>query len=366
MSVNANVNTVPAQIEEALPAVEVVETSPKAAIGKHVALVTVTVSLMLIFLGFTQTTTMNSGSSTGFRSLLELTLQGERMPVPFWINRQDVDKNPYLVQNAFYAFYYLKGKTASLEVGSDTLSVKFFDSITKTDSQGKVTTYGYFNPLTPNGLPSNTFMFEYGDVCEATKDYREGQVELECGPSLAVTSISEITPCRYRIIATTPERCSATELHSFLGSSSLEASAGFWNFKVNFGGSKHSHVVQYHKDSDIHERVLLGHIDKQVDENKNIKFVNGDLCASGKHREGTIKVECGCQYEMTKLVEAKECVYEMAIAHPDACTTPLNCDKKQSLRKTSLDKVVTSESFDHAPTDKELGNYPRDLLNPRV
>ena len=64
---------------------------------------------------------------SGFkRGLLELTLKGEPMPVPFYIDRQDV-ASKYKVQDAFAVMYYLRDKTVNFEEDGISYTISFFE-----------------------------------------------------------------------------------------------------------------------------------------------------------------------------------------------------------------------------------------------
>ena len=199
--------------QEALPSVEIVENKKETSIIRKLAL-TVTLTFVGIFLilGLSYNNYLGAHPKSLLRSLLERTIEGDPMPVPFWIIRQDVPE-PFKIQNAFYNFYYVRNKVISLSQSSFKYSVKFWDSVSAVDEDGKEIKLGYFNPLSPNGLPSNVFFFEYGDRCEKTDDYREGKLELKCGDKLELVSVSEVEPCKYKLIATAPERCSKHHSH---------------------------------------------------------------------------------------------------------------------------------------------------------
>ena len=202
--------------QEALPSVEIVENMKETSIIRKLAL-TVTLTFVGIFLilGLSYNNYLGAHPKSLLRSLLERTIAGDPMPVPFWIVRQDVPE-PFKIQNAFYNFYYLRNKVISLTHSSSKYSVKFWEYISKIDEDGKEIKLGYFNPQSPQGLPSNLFFFEYGDRCEETDDYRFGKFELKCGDKLELVSVSEIEPCKYLVVATTPERCPKRHKHSTL------------------------------------------------------------------------------------------------------------------------------------------------------
>jgi hypothetical protein len=209
-----NTLTITTLDQEALPSVEIVENKKETSIIRKLAL-TVTLTFVGIFLilGLSYNNYLGAHPKSLLRSLLERTIEGNPMPVPFWIIRQDVPE-PFKIQNAFYNFYYVKNKVISLTQSSSKYSVKFWDSVSAVNEDGKEIKLGYFNPLSPNGLPSNVFFFEYGDRCEETDDFRQGKLELKCGDELELVSVSEVEPCKYKVIATAPERCSKNHSHS--------------------------------------------------------------------------------------------------------------------------------------------------------
>jgi len=353
--------------EVPLPNIEVAVFAPGAGSSsrsKIYILVASTLAVVFIMLGFSQNHPVAKAASTQLRSLLDLTIDGERMPVPFWLIRQDVP-NAYQVQNAFYDFYYLRNKQASLVDGDLTYTATFWEGVKVVDGSGNSIQLGYFNPISPKGLPSNVFIFEYGDKFPATGKYREGQLELQCGDNLEIVSVSDITPGRVRIIATTPERCTVHKLHPYLKASSVAASdnSAFWTYKINFlrHSASASPVYQFHSDGVNSKRHLLGNIEELLDSEKNIKFSNGDMCEGTRaHRQGTIKLECGCSYEISKVSEVKYCVYEMVVAHPAACQETPKCDaaeKKEKLMDTKRGMV----QLDHEPVLSS--SFPRDLLH---
>jgi len=361
-------------IEDQMPLVEVhvSEAKPVSSSRKYVALIASTVSLALIVLGFSfNTHPAVKTVSTQFRSLLEKTIAGEAMPVPFWIIRQDVP-NPLKVQDAFYNFYTLRDQTASMVKGDVKYTTTFFESV-KMETDGKSTVLGYFNPTSPKGLSSNKFRFEYGEKCEETKDYREGQLTLTCGEKLEIISVSEIKPCRYEVVATAPEQCSGKATYSFLKGTSVEAADNsWWNFKINFW--KHSDsaspIYQFHSDGAHSERFLLGTMTNKLGSDKSVSFTNGDVCEpTGKHREGVIHVECGCDYEIASFTEPSVCVYDIVVKHPKACTyVPSNCNKL-NLRESLISKKRAALHIDNPDwnqlysTRMDASAFPRDLLN---
>lgn len=294
------------------------------------------------------------------------------MPVPFWTIRQDVDKNKMKVQNAFAALYYMKDKEATMTNDDGVkYTASFFDKVTMTGKDGKDTILGYFNPTTPEGLKTTTVMLNYGDKCAATNDYREGQVNLECG-YLGITKVVEITPCRYVVTVTTPEVCSAKDFYDYLKSSSVEANdGGWWNYKINFFRHKtgESPFVMFHSDGAHSSRIKIGDINPTLNEDADMTF-QGDLCESTKApRTGTIKVECGCVYAVKSLTEPQVCEYEMVITHPKACKEEPKCDmsalKVELLNKKRAERMMTEPGdWDEIySTRMTKDKFPRDLLN---
>jgi len=365
-------------IEESLLLVEVQidesaasSQSSRSSRSKHFMILASTISIALIIFGFSSNTHVRSVVNTQLRSLLELTVSGEPMPVPFWIIRQDVP-DAMKVQNAFYNFYELRDKKATLEDGSTKYETTFFEGV-KMIKDGVTTSLGYFNPLSPKGLPSNEFIFEYGDKCVETNDYREGKVTLICGDELAMLSIKEIKPCRYDIVATSPIVCSPKESFPYLKGSSIDASDnGWWEYKINFfkHGDAASPVYQFHSDGAHSERFLLGTITNSLDASGDIKFTNGDVCdVTGQPRSGLIHLECGCGYEIADLTETSVCVYDIIVKHPQACAyAPSNCDK-MNLRAEAVAKKRQMVHIDKPNWDEIYSSrmsesaFPRDLLN---
>jgi len=353
---------------------EEVETKVSTKRGIYIMIATIA-ALALLGLGFFHESHTMRNTATRLRGLLDMTIEGHPMPVPFWIIRQDV-ADPWKVQDAFANFFYLKGKSATLEHsdGSSVL-VNFFDSIKRTNNDGSTTTLGYFNPTSPKGQPSNVFNFEYGDKCTASTnpnyDYTEGFLELVCGPELSIVSVSETDrPCKYKVTATAPQRCGAHELHPYLAATSAEASDNqYWTYKINFfKSSSPSHVFAYHSASEAGhtERVLLGDIEPTLDADKNIRFRNGDLNPVTKKRnQGVIRLECGCDYALQKMTEVTPGNYEAVVTHPKACmNVPQNCDKADAEEKSN-DKNKLLLSTAQKPSYESLGRYPRNLLSPK-
>jgi len=353
---------------------EDVKPSSSSFLGK---ILVVSVSLMLIVLGLSQHSGVAKFTSSNLRGLLELTNSGEVMPVPFWIIRQDVP-DPLKVQDAFYNFYFLRGKSASLKAGDFEYEASFFEGVKRKNSDGTVTSLGYFNPTSPKGLPSTRFLFEYGDKCEATNDYREGQVDLVCGDVLEITEVSEISPCRYDVKVSTPEVCSAKSKYLFLKGTSLSAAdGGWWQYKINFfkHEGKESPIYQYHSEGSNSERINLGSIKENgLDSQGRMVFHNGDICeSSGNPREGTISVECGCEYEIANFMEQHPCVYDVVVKHPSACaSTPSHCGSVSNFKAELLAKKQTSTMFTKSnhpswnqiySTRMDETAFPRDLLN---
>jgi hypothetical protein len=334
-------------------------------------------ALVLLGLGFIHESHVMKNTATHLRGLLDMTIEGRPMPVPFWIVRQDVDES-WKVQDAFANFFYLKGKSATLKNsdGSSVL-VNFFDSIKRTNTDGSITTMGYFNPTSPKGQPSNVFNFEYGDKCAASSnpnyDYTEGFLELVCGPELSILSVSETDrPCKYKITATAPQRCAAHELHPYLVATTAEASdSQYWTYKINFfkESNSPSHVFAYHSspESGHTERVLLGDIEPTLDADKNIRFRNGDLNPITKRRnQGVIHLECGCDYSLQKITEVTPGNYDAVVTHPKACmNTPQKCDKADTEEDASSKKSKLLIATSKKPSYESLGKFPRNLLTPK-
>jgi len=322
-----------------------------------------TLAIIFVMLGFSQNHPVAKTATTQLRSLLELTIQGDRMPVPFWIIRQDVP-DAFKVQNAFYDFYYLRDKKATLVDGDLTYVANFWEGVKVVDGSGNSIQLGYFNPITPKGLPSNIFIFEYGDKFPSTGKFREGQLELQCGENLEIVSVSDITPGRVRVVVTTPERCSVHKLHPYLKASSVAVTDNaFWTYKVNFmrHSASLSPVFQFHSEGADSKRILLGSVEEMLDSNKNIKFSNGDICEGTQaRRQGTIKMECGCEYQIAKVSEVKYCVYEMVVQHPAACENTPKCDAAE-MKKELIERKRDMVQLEHEPV---LPNsFPRDLLH---
>lgn len=361
-------------IDAEMPSVEVtIDESSKTSSSRnrHYVLLATTLSLVLLVLGFSNSTHMKTAASSSLRSLLELTNAGDVMPVPFWIIRQDVPE-AMKVQNAFYNFYTLRDKSVKKTDGDSTYTVKFFEDVT-VEKDGKTTHLGYFNPLSPQGLSSLTFMFNYGDKCAATNDYTEGQVDLVCGNSLEIVDVSMIAACRYKLTVSSPELCSAADKYSFLKATTVEAADnGWWQYRVNFfkhGAKSASPVLQFHTGKAHAERFHLGNIHHTLNADNSMQFSKGDLCEpTGKHREGKISVECGCDYEITKFDEVSMCVYEMVVAHPQACASgkPASC-KSSSLRsklaaKEELAEISKPDWNEIYSTRMDESAFPRSLL----
>ena len=245
----------------------------------YLAIATLT-AVVLLGLGIFHESQYVVNASTHLRGLLDV---DEPIPQPFWVVRQDIP-SPWKVQDAFANFYYLKGKSSTLDRSNGgSLTVNFFDSIKLTNADGTVTTMGYFNPVSPKGLASNIFNFEYGDKCPASGTYTEGYVELICGPKISVVSISETDrPCKYKIVATAPQRCSAKDLHPYLAATSTETSDGaYWMYKINFHEKEHSpsRVFMYHPSNAAGhtERIHLGEIESSLASATEIPFSKGDI-----------------------------------------------------------------------------------------
>lgn len=299
------------------------------------------------------------------------------MPVPFFVDRQDVDAK-WKVQNAFAVLYYLRDEVVSAKIDDVTYTVKFFDGATMKDSDGEEIQLGYFNPTLPKGMASNFLELNYGDKCEKTNDYREAEVQLSCGSELAITGVNEFAPCRFRLQMNVPNLCSAKDYYDYLDQTDVEANdGGWWNYKVNFFkyNSVGSSIFMFHSEGAHSDRIKLGEIDNTLNGDADMTFGNGDLCDSTKlPRSGTIHMECGCQYEIKEMTEPTVCKYEVVITHPDACEeAPTNCASEASNLKAELieRKRNAKGMMTGTPTDwdeiystrMDSKKFPRDLLN---
>jgi len=135
---------------------------------------------------------------------------------PFYVDRQSVPHS-YIVQNAFYNYFFLKGKQASFTKGIYTYSINFFGEITRTDDKNNILSLGFFNPVIPNGQSSNVLNFNYGDVCNDNKDPIGGTVVIKCGPALSASSVHVTwAGCKYKFVVRTPEVCSPKDIYPYL------------------------------------------------------------------------------------------------------------------------------------------------------
>jgi hypothetical protein len=290
--------------------------------------------------------------------------QNDPLPQPFWVTWQDV-RAQYHVQDAFYNFFFLKGEKVSLEESGVTYSATFFDSITATDSSGVVTTLGYFNPVSPKGLPSNMFNFNYGDVDPKTNSNRAGVMEVICGSELAITSVSEEAPSKFSIRATAPQMCSPKALYYYLKDHFVSIYDGsYWTYKIEFWtGTTAARIFQYHMDEaepDKSVRYFVGQIDSALTGDDMMSFSGGDMCpATNAPFTGVVNVQCGCTFEIASVVEDKVCVSTYTINHPAACES----GKVPKCSSTNLRAEIASHKASQLTEAPELPKkFPRDLV----
>lgn len=292
--------------------------------------------------------------------------QDEPMPEPFWVTTKDVANDAWKVQDAFYNFFFLKGQTVSLKKNGETYSATFFDSITSVnDKTGEKTLFGYFNPVSPQGQPSNLFNFNYGDVDPKTGLARAGVMSVRCGPELAIQQITQTAPSRYMIRATTPQMCSPKAIYYYLKEKSVSVYDGnWWSYKIEFwSGANAARLFQYHIDDDEpskSQRYFVGQINNQLSgEDTDMSFAGGDICpATNKAFIGAVKVSCGCNFAIDSVIEHDACHLIYNVVHPAACEDKVpQCSSNNLRAEISSHKATKLSSAPVLPK-----KFPRDLV----
>ena len=118
-----------------------------------------------------------------------------------------------------------------------------------------------------------------------------------------------------------------------------------------------------HNDIPSVSRINLGEIESSLASATEIPFSKGDINPVTK-KQSVIHMECDCDYGIQKMTEVTPGNYEVVVTHPKACeNVPSHCSGTEHpaimKQKSQLSATVKPNS------QKSLGSYPRDLLNPK-
>lgn len=191
-----------------------------------------------------------------------------------------------------------------------------------------------------------------GNVCANQRIYHV-DVNLVCGPDLALTSVQRATAClatatvavpglcEKKAMAKQPEKIVREELFKLLGGRQVEKTIGGRRYFLHLPSPGfHGSLYQLGE-------AWCGHFYPNGDAPRLAATYHGDRCIADTYRKTSVDLLCGDKFELIDVVEPSPCQYVAKVSVPGLCgpvpevaQTNLKCDSPSFVRRNKADGTM--------------------------